>query len=914
MIVKTLCDLFDGSVDLSVVLANHQHYFAYIHAVEEAELLVNHTQLVSKYAKILINKHGLEIVVDRLVQGCMHTTDICEQGIVAGYLKQLFVNAIIFHDFGKMNENFQVDRMKNTCFTKNRNIPFSPAYGHSFLSSYIFLVYHLDGLMKKRVSEQERSYLILFTYFFSHVINQHHSPVLGCPTDDLFLSSFQGKYDGMKKYLSELNMDPNRDMVDFILDNIHTIYENLDMEEDMEIVDFPLYALIKLCYSLLTASDYLATHEYMNGTPTTNFGVMDNALRKMELINHLRTFKHNAVTYAAVDGYKFLHPTEISNTNLNLLRKEMAVELIQTVRNNRDNRLFYIEAPTGGGKTNMSMIALSELLACDGSINKVFYVFPFTSLITQTYQVLKQSFGLRNDELAELHSKAPLVGSDEDTHDGLYGDKMKNFIDHQFALYPFTVLSHVKFFDILKTNAKESNYLLHRLANSVVIIDELQSYNPKIWDRMLYLIDAYARYFNIRFIVMSATLPKIGLLNLKLEKRPDFTELLPNANRYLCNPNFSKRVTFKFDLFEKEIDLSMLAHFLIDKSSSYKDRNSGSVYTIVEFIFKKSASEFYEILNEADHPFDDIFVLSGTILESRRKEIINYIKNPANRTRSILLITTQVVEAGVDIDMDLGFKNISLIDSDEQLAGRVNRNALRKYAEVYLFRINDASVLYKGDYRYKVTRKEISRSDYQSILDTKDFSKLYTLVFNLIDEQNRSQYIKNFQSDFLQSGIYKLDFPLVDTDFKIIDQQNKTVFVPLSLPLMIPSSQESSEEEKIFKDEELVFLEHFDVFAKDGRLSGEEVWDVYKRLVQMKGEKFDLSEKINFKTMQTIMSKFTFSLFSNAKDLHAILDGFGREEYGYIYFSHWNEERTGGTPYDYVSGLNADAFTDIQFI
>lgn len=67
--------------------------------------------------------------------------------------------------------------------------------------------------------------------------------------------------------------------------------------------------------------------------------------------------------------------------------------------------------------------------------------------------------------------------------------------------------------------------------------------------------------------------------------------------------------------------------------------------------------------------FDEVFLLSGTILEPRRREIINELKNPLSRKKNILLITTQVVEAGVDIDMDLGFKNISLIDSDEQLAG-----------------------------------------------------------------------------------------------------------------------------------------------------------------------------------------------------------------------------------------------------
>ena len=72
-------------------------------------------------------------------------------------------------------------------------------------------------------------------------------------------------------------------------------------------------------------------------------------------------------------------------------------------------------------------------------------------------------------------------------------------------------------FDMLKTNRKEANYLLHRLANAVVVIDELQTYNPLLWDKMYYLIEHYARFFQVRFILMSATLPKIGKLRIPLK-------------------------------------------------------------------------------------------------------------------------------------------------------------------------------------------------------------------------------------------------------------------------------------------------------------------------------------------------------------------------------------------------------------
>lgn len=74
------------------------------------------------------------------------------------------------------------------------------------------------------------------------------------------------------------------------------------------------------------------------------------------------------------------------------------------------------------------------------------------------------------------------------------------------------------------------------------------------------------------------------------------------------------------------------------------------------------------------------------------------------------------------------------------------------------------------------------------------------------------------------------------------------------------------------------------------------------------------AKKIDFKTLQGIMSKFTFSLMYHSKDLKGIMEGFGEEKYGYIYFSHWNEARTEGKPYAYKGGLNSKAFSDSNFI
>ncbi|MFA5535197.1 MAG: hypothetical protein WDA19_11920 [Mariniphaga sp.] len=115
--------------------------------------------------------------------------------------------------------------------------------------------------------------------------------------------------------------------------------------------------------------------------------------------------------------------------------------------------------------------------------------------------------------------------------------------DNLFVNNPVCVTSLIRFFDILKGNHKESNYLLHLLCNSIVVIDELQTYNPKHWDKILFFIENYASLFNMRFIIMSATLPKIDALSETAQGK--FVNLTLNKKQYFINKNFSDRIELK---------------------------------------------------------------------------------------------------------------------------------------------------------------------------------------------------------------------------------------------------------------------------------------------------------------------------------------------------------------------------------
>src|SRR5690606_24597721 len=130
----------------------------------------------------------------------------------------------------------------------------------------------------------------------------------------------------------------------------------------------------------------------MNQLAIEHFGILSKEridelyrnISKNEWLNEAEKKRnYNKSVFEQIDSYEPKNSKIANSDNLNILRQEMAVEVLRNVRKNYQNNLFYIEAPTGGGKTNLSALAAIELLKTyQGKYNKVFYVFPFTTLIT----------------------------------------------------------------------------------------------------------------------------------------------------------------------------------------------------------------------------------------------------------------------------------------------------------------------------------------------------------------------------------------------------------------------------------------------------------------------------------------------------------------------------------------------------
>ena len=207
-----------------------------------------------------------------------------------------------------------------------------------------------------------------------------------------------------------------------------------------------LYTYIRFLFSVLVSCDYYATSEYDNGIQMSAFGTIENTefatqYEQSERVKQIRRLNPES----CVDDKK----------DINILRNRMFYEAEQTLLKNKDTNIAFIEAPTGAGKSNLAMNCSLKLL--DKNINKIFYVYPFNTLVEQNYDTLEKIYGQTDifKSIAVINSitPIPLNGTrkfwenlDKEENEKFY---QKALLDRQFLNYPFILTTHVNLFQIM---------------------------------------------------------------------------------------------------------------------------------------------------------------------------------------------------------------------------------------------------------------------------------------------------------------------------------------------------------------------------------------------------------------------------------------------------------------------------------
>ena len=468
--------------------------------------------------------------------------------------------------------------------------------------------------------------------------------------------------------------------------------------------------------------DSYATTDYMSGLKTDDFGVFSGAEKQ----------KLNELFSAFTCKLK-------SDKGINKLRSEIFQEAEKNLLKNLDKNIFYLEAPTGSGKTITSINLALQLLEKKDELNKLFYIFPFNTLVEQTKNVFDEIF--QNELKIEVINSITPITINEEKQEYLESKYEKSYVNRLFFHVPAVISTHVALFDILFGTSKEDNFPLWQLANSVIILDEIQSYNNHLWWYMVEFFDKYAALLNMKIIIMSATLPKLDYF---LEEKNNFIALIGDTKKrdLFQNVLFKDRVKINF-LLDKKMTIEDLVKELKELKEQPKEKK-----ILFEFIKKQSAREFYNAIKDE---FDNVYELSGDDNKAYRQQIINKSKE----NKPLIIVATQVIEAGVDIDMDIGFKDISTIDSEEQFMGRINRSCLRK-GEVYFFDMDDVEKIYRGDNRLGL---DLKMPKYQNILKNKEFDVYYGEVLERI-KTDKTKYKSGLMTshNYFEEAIKKLNY------------------------------------------------------------------------------------------------------------------------------------------------------------
>ena len=729
------------------------------------ETLLAHTELTNKYFFKFWQSKNSDEIFDRFCDVFWQKENIDNKlkNKAKDLLKEIIMTIPIFHDIGKVNPNFQLMKLKVNDFKENE------AYvntHHSFLSSMFYMDYCRKLVYDEKNEDEIVNLLAEFILYNGYIIARHHSELESLTEFTKLINLDDDTYFSKLKRIIN-NEDIYSVKIDFIKSDIEDMFRNLNkVDKDAEKVGkrsikqgVYLSIYIRWLYSLLVASDYYATSEFMNeadfseNTDLNDIDKWDSVYENTDLLKNIRQYQQ--------ERYPISNEELNTVTDINILRSEIFCEVEEKIKANTDENIFYLEAPTGSGKSNTAINASFKLMQHDKRLQKIFYIYPFNTLVEQNLETLEKVFADNEDikqNIAVINSITPIKVSEKDLNDNEEKDVyQKALLDRQFLNYPMILSTHVSLFNIIFGNRQSDVLAFYQLANSVIVLDEIQSYKNKIWAEIICYLKELAKMFNIKIIIMSATLPDLDILS---RFQAQAVDLLENSSRFFAVDCFKNRVKLNYDLLKVDKD-----SILDELKTHLKQYLKSDKKILIEFIKKKTAHDFWVDLQE-NEDFKDVQIeyLSGDDSIAERKRILDKVKKA---TDTIILVSTQVIEAGVDIDMDIGYKNISKLDSEEQFLGRINRSC-KKEGIAYFFEVDEASDIYKDDVRLSesIVLKDVNM---QKILELKLFDEYYKKVL----ETTMGKYSYHFD-EFIKD-ISDLNYESISTHMKLIDDTQDMV-------------------------------------------------------------------------------------------------------------------------------------------
>ena len=438
----------------------------------------------------------------------------------------------------------------------------------------------------------------------------------------------------------------------------------------------------------------------------------------------------------------------------NPVKSELPInKLRNTVRKYAESKahlplgFFSLTLPTGMGKTLCSISWALHHAQSHKNIKKIIIVLPFISIIDQTAEELKDIFNDEDgDYVLEHHSNVVYV-EDKDSEEC----SPKQLATENWD-YPIIVTTSVQFFESFFSNSRSQCRKLHNIQDSIIIFDEIQTLPLDVTEPTLVMLDNLQQLCRCSILFCTATQPDF-------KTRKGFNGI-SHIESLVENPqqvfDETRRVNYHPLNDYDEITMSELADDVVKSPKS----------ALVVFNTKKKARSFYDEISEAMR--HKAFHLSTSMCPNHRKRVINDIRKALRNEEYIIVSSTQIIEAGVDMDFPAVFRELAPLESIIQSAGRCNREGKNIAGDVYLFSLTEPGQPSK-EYRAWLEFANLLYRGNEERLYTHDFYSFYY-----------RELVKNYaNTDKLNitEDRKKLLYQSVAEKYKIIDSKTQALFI-----------------------------------------------------------------------------------------------------------------------------------------
>lgn len=480
-------------------------------------------------------------------------------------------------------------------------------------------------------------------------------------------------------------------------------------------MDFALGTFIRMLYSCLVDADFLDTESFMkNGDTGRNSGESMETLQN-RLEKHISEWLKNTDT-----------------DTINGRRTEILKNCIKEGK--QKEGIFRLTVPTGGGKT-LASLAFALEHAVKNHKDRIIYVIPYTSIIEQNAQVFREILG--EDNVLENHCNVDYESSEEFKPMQLASENWDK---------PVVVTTNVQFFESLFANKSSKCRKLHNIANSVVILDEAQmlpmDYLKPCTAMLQELVDGY----RTSIVLCTATQPTLDAF---FRENALIKELCP-------------RMEEQFQFFQR-VNYQNLGKIRWDDLLEKLKRENNALCIVNT---KKAAQMIYKEIDG-----EGIYHLSTSMYPKHRKRVLKKIRERLKNNEKCIVISTSLVEAGVDLDFARVYRQIAGLDSMIQAAGRCNREGKRKLSDsmVYIFDLEESYPVQSQRQQMDVSKGILQ--DYADIADLKAITDYFTRLYHY---RGTSLDKKKIMDEFQKM---ECNFAKVAKEFRLIEENTRMIFI-----------------------------------------------------------------------------------------------------------------------------------------